>query len=227
MSKIKDFFKSLSRAGRIVLGIWLLCLIALIAFFVIRNNKDDDSDKDNSPEVAQIYEPSIGSPLPADTPGGAVTTEPSNSADEKNGTVAGDSTTTPSTEMVAPATGIDPSKPVAYENSSLKFAATLPAGTQVEEQNNTQGSRIIFTSKQGSLLFIVSTSTANSESLQTIESQLRNSPSASNITATKFGGKSALQFTSKEYGNGVVFIANGKIYYLLGNSKYFPTFKNI
>lgn len=227
MSKIKDFFKSLSRAGRIVLGIWLLCLIALVAFFVVRNNKDDNSNTDDSPEVAQIYEPSIGSPLPADTPSGAVTTEPLNSGTENSGAVAGDSTTTPSTEMVAPPTGIDPSKPVAYENSSLKFAATLPAGTQVDEQNNTQGSRIIFTSKQGGLLYIVSTSTANSESLQNIEAQLRNSPSTSNIIATKFSGSSALEFTSKEYGNGVVFIANGKIYYLLGSSKYFSTFKNI
>ncbi len=231
---MKDFimriWAKLTVAGRIILGIILLGLIILVVVLIV-NAKDDESktsENSDSPEIAQVYEPSIGSPLPADVP--------AETNWDNVGKVAGDSTTTPSTtndqaaptttpaeSKVAPKTGIDPNSPIDFSSNALKFAAALPAGTNVYEQND----KVVFTTKQGSLLYIVSTTNAGSETLQTIEAQLRNSPSTTNITSVTFVGKQSLKFSSKEYGNGLVFIANGKIYYLLGNEKQFSSFKTL
>lgn len=225
MGKIRDFFSrvwhGLTVAGRIIIGVILIIIIVLIAF-ALSNNKDDNKGDENNPEVAQVYEPSIGSPLPADT-------NESVSQDTKvTATVAGDSTTTSSTEetpttnwMVAPNAGVDPNEPIVYENNSLRFTATLPAGTKVDEQTE----KVAFTSEASKLLYIVSTQSVGSETLKTVEAQLSNSPTVSNIQSASFAGQQAIQFTSKDYGTGTVFIANGKIYYLLGNSKYFADFK--
>lgn len=225
MGKVKEFFSKLwhglTVAGRIVIGVILIALIVLVAF-ALSKNKDDKKDDKNSPEVAQVYEPSIGSPLPADT-------NESVSQDTKvTATVAGDSTTTESTEqptpvnmMVAPSTGVDPNEPIVYESNALRFSTTLPAGTNVIEQ----ASKVIFTSGSNKLLYIVSTQPVENETLKSIEAQLSNSPATSNIQSVSFVGQQAIQFASTDYGTGTVFIANGKIYYLLGNSKYFADFK--
>ncbi len=222
----------LTVAGRIIFGIILLGLIILV-IILIANAKDDESrttENNNTPEIAQVYEPSIGSPLPADVPA-----ETNWDNVGKNGSVAGASTTTPSTNdqatsdtaptevKVAPKAGVDPNEPISYTNAALKIAVTLPAGTNVSEQ----GDKIVFTSKQGGLLYIVSTSNTGSETLQTIEAQLRNSPSTTNISYSTFTGRQSLKFSSKEYGSGTVFLANGKIYYLLGNSQHFANFKTL
>jgi hypothetical protein len=231
MEKIKLFFLSiwdgLTRAGRIILGLIVIAIIVLLALLIGKNKDKDDDDK-KGPEVAQVYEPSIGAPLPPDVKedgvnvsarvDGASTSEPSTPEPPKTEPA-------PNYEApkVAPASGVDLSKPIAYQNSNLKFAATLPAGSNIDEQ----GDLVTFTSKQGSLLYLVSITNAGSESLQTIASQLRNSPGVSNISYVTFSGNSALQFNSKEYGTGLVFIANGKIYYLFGHSQYFYGFKTI
>lgn len=231
---MKSFFsrlwQSVFKLGWTTIIIWILVVAALMTFLIIRVNKDDEpkeAAKTDSPEIAQVYEPSIGSPLPADT-SGATTTETDWS---KVGQVAGESTTTPSTSnnataatqtiFVAPNTGVDPNKPIAYENSKLKFTTILPAGANVNEQ----GERVTFTTKQGSLLYIVSTTNAGTENLQSIEGQLRNSPSTSNLTYGNFAGQAALKFNSKDFGSGTAFLANGKIYYVFGNNQNFFTFR--
>ena len=232
-------WKDLSLAGRIVVGVWALALIGLIIFLVVRHNddkKDTSSSDSNTPEVAQVYEPSIGTPLPADVQpngsGTSVTAEVENS-----GEIAGATTTDPfvvpspspapstpeqiAASLVAPATGIDPNKPIPYENASLKFRATLPAGTQVTQNN----SDVKFTTKSGALYYVVSVSDSGTETLKTIEAQLKNSPTVSNIVYGNFNNTQVLNFSAKGYGQGMVIIANGKIYYLLGNSQNFANFK--
>ncbi len=211
---IGDTWRSLSTAGRIILGIWILCLIALVVFLIVRNNNDEDSktsEDNNTPEIAQVYEPSIGSPLPPDVPA-----ETNWDNADNAGNVAGTSTTTPSNEpttiLVAPNAGVNPNEPIPYQNDVLKFAVTLPAGAKVSEEGN----KIVFTNKNGSLLFIVSTQPTGTDTLETIKSQLSNSPSVNNISYSTFSGKQSLKFAAKEYGTGTVFIANGKVYYLLG-----------
>ncbi len=225
--KIKDFFKriwhGLTVAGRIIVGVLLIALIAAASFLITKNSDNDDKDEADTPEVAQVYEPSIGSPLPADTPG----TRPEGTS----GTVSGDVTTTPFTPptptvatdsaMTAPPTGIDPTAPIAYRHDALKFTTTLPAGASVDEQPG----KITFTANTRVLLYTVSTEAVGTETLQSIQTQLSNSPSAGNIKQITFAGQTALQFDAKDYGTGIVFIANGKIYYLLGNSQYFASFK--
>lgn len=231
---MKNLWEKLSLAGKIIFSVIIVLIIALIVILIVRHNKKSSESSDNNsntPEVAQVYEPSIGTPLPPDVkPGGDQTSVAATV--ENSGEVAGATTNEPSNAstpeqaqqmMVAPKTGIDPNDPVEYENSSLKFKATLPAGTQVSEQ----ASDVKFTNKSGSLYYMVSTVNAGAETLQTITAQLNNSPTASNISYTTFGSNKtqAIKFTAKNFGQGVAVIANGKIYYLLGNSKYFSDFK--
>ncbi len=225
---MKNFFlriwHGLTIAGRIIFGVLILAIVAGAIYLIVDKNDDKKSDDENQPEVAQTFEPSIGAPLPPDNPGGVAV----------SGQVGGASTTEPSTTpttpvetskapMTAPETGIDPSKPIPYTNNTLKFAATLPAGSNVKEE----AAEISFTSSTGQILYVVSTNDASQETLADIQAQLSNSTSAQNITSTKFAGRDALKFTATGFGSGIAFIANGKIYYLLGNSKQFENFKLI
>lgn len=224
--KIKAFFvgvwEGLSVAGRILVGLILIGLVGLVVYAAYGGNENKDQDKDKTPDVAQVYEPSIGTPLPADNPdqpasrpggavGGAATTEPSTPQQSGSG------------NFVAPPSGVDPNEPVKYQNNDLKFAATLPVGSDVKEE----GSRIIFNSAGGKLHYIVSVNEAGSDTLSAIESQLHNSPTVSNISHAEFSNLNALKFDAKGFGAGVVFVANGKIYYLLGNSQLFSDFRII
>lgn len=221
-NKIKNFFSriwnGLTVAGRIIFGIIILGIIAL-GVYAATNKDDNKNDSEaNQPEVAQTFEPSIGAPLPPDNSGGV----------SVNGQVGGATTTEPSTStnatetaMTAPNTGIDPTKPIAYQNDSLKFAATLPAGSNVDES----ATEINFSSRAGNLLYSVSVNNADKQTISDIEAQLHNSPTARNISPTKFAGHDALKFTATDYGSGIAFMAYGKSYYLLGDSKYFESFK--
>lgn len=205
-------WNGLTKIGKILLGLIVMAAIILISFALAKDTDEDKQDED-TPEIAQVYEPSIGTPLPADNAGsvtgnvnGASTMEVSNSQ--------------PTTSFVAPRAGVDPNEPIAYSNSDYNFAATLPAGSLVSEQN----SRIVFSSKNKSLQYIVSIN-ESSETLSDIELQLRNSPTASNISQTTFNNTKALKFSAKGFGTGIVFVSNGKVFYLLGDSNYFSTFK--
>jgi hypothetical protein len=215
--KIKDFFitlwNGLTRVGRILLGLILAALVVLVVY-ATSSDTSENKEENKTPEIAQVYEPSIGTPLPPDVP-----------AESGSGEVGGAATTEPSTPgttaFVAPDAGVDDDEPIKYDNSSLKFAAVLPAYSQVSEQSD----GVKFTSAQGTLQYIVSVNDAGTETLEGIESQLRNSPTASNISYSTVGNLKALKFSAKGYGTGMAFIANGKIYYLLGSQQYFSDFK--
>lgn len=213
--KIKSFFSriwnGLTRAGRIVLALIIVLLIGTVVYAATYKKEDKPEDnKEGDVEVAQVYEPSIGTPLPPDVP---VETPAAISP----GTVAG-ITSDPS--FMAPPTGIDDNEPIKYSNSSFKFGAILPPHSQVNEQENS----VTFSNAKGDLLYTVSTHSAESETLTSIESQLRNSPTASTISPTTFANTKALSFTAKGFGTGTVFIAHGTVYYILGDANQMSSF---
>lgn len=227
---MKTFWASLTLVWKIAFSIVALILIAAIILLIVKTAKKDketSNSNSNTPEVAQVYEPSIGTPLPADvnTDSGtttvATTPVPETKPEvENSGEVAG-ATTTIEEQLTAPKTGIDPNEPVAYENTSLKFSATLPAGTQVFEKAN----EVKFIEKNNTLEYFVSVSNSGSETLQTIAAQLQNSPTVNNVKFGTFANLKTIQFDAKGFGQGMAVISNGKIYYILGNSKYFSTLK--
>lgn len=235
--KLKEFalkiWHGLTVTGRVIAGAILVGLLILVAYTASKN--EDKNNDNDGPEVAQVYEPSIGSPLPPDVNtesatnstkitaqvGGASTTEPSNNSAE-NKTAEEKMVSTNNTDFkVAPKTGINPNDPIQYQNDELRFAVALPAGTKVSEENG----QVTFTSSNGSLLYTVSTNSI--DSLSNVRAQLQRSPAVANITDTKFANSSALQFIAQGYGSGLVFIANGKTYYLLGNKSLFSSLKTI
>ena len=215
--KIKNFFRQawngLTTAGKVIAGLIIIGLVGLTVYAASEKQSNNNEENKDNPEVAQVYEPSIGSPLPADQArpgevGGASTTEPA---------AAPAPTETP--ERVAPATGIDPNAPVKYRSEQLGFASTLPAGSTVQETD----SQIKFTDTNGQLLFMVSVN-AGTDSLQSLESQLQNSPSVTNISRAQFANLPSLKFTVANYGSGTAFVYDGKTYYLYGTAQYFSAF---
>jgi uncharacterized protein YfiM (DUF2279 family) len=231
--KIKSFFSriwhGLTVAGRIIAGLIILGLVGLTVYAATNDTDKKDSEKSSEPEVAQVYEPSIGSPLPPDNSG--------NDGASVTASVAGESTTVASNNespmtttknvvtedmKIAPPTGVDPNAPIKYQNDQYQFAAVLPAGSNVSEKNG----QVEFRSTSGKLQYLVSIHDST-DTLANIEAQLRNSSTASGISPTKFAGQNALRFNAAGYGSGIVFVANGKTYYLLGDSHQFDTFKTI
>lgn len=193
---------------------WLLSVVLLVVILIIAligfNANNKKTDTTNQPEVAQVYEPSIGTPLPADTT--PSDNSGSTSTDNQTGQVEG--TTTTDTAFLAPKTGVDPSEPIKYENSSLGITATIPAGSDVKETTNS----VTFFSNTGSLLYSLNVVTG-SDSLESITQQLKASPDVSKVIKTTFADNSALQFSTKNQ-VGYAISKNNKIYYLIGYDKY-------
>ena len=217
-SKVKEFFGNVASAI-----ISILLVIALIAAGIIIANKNKNTQENTSnknPEVSQVFEPSIGTPLPAD-----VTTEEETTQTpaQDSGTVAGENTTEPSqpaatssstTSYVAPTSGIDPTSPIPYYNETYGIRITLPAHTKISERPAFISFGKLFT------INIVS----NAESLDTIASELSHSPEVSNVRPTILSGTQALTFTTKET-TGYVVVKNNKAYYLIGQDRYITQIK--
>lgn len=195
----------------------VIALAILIAALIGLNNQDDKKDDtSNRPEVAQVYEPSISTPLPPDTNGsttessgqiaGATTMEASTTAESST-------TNTPSQTFTAPQTGVDINKPIYYSNTTMGIKATLPAQSIITEKTNS----VVFYSKAGTLLYNIDT-VRTSDTLSSIYDQLKASTSVSNITKTTFAGNDALQFTNQSF-TGYVIVKNNQAYYIIGKDK--------
>lgn len=217
-SKLEIFLASIwakIRSG----GKWILTAILVIALLIVglivfnKNNKDKDKETTNSrPEVAQIYEPSISTPLPPDT-------APSDSSTNSSGEVSGAVTTVASTStqtenFSAPKTGINPNEPIKYENAEFKFSVTLPTRSQVVEKSDS----VYFYSDTGALLYSINV-VNSSESLDQIILELKSSPDVNKISKTIFGTNPAINFSTKTQ-TGYVISKNNKIYYITGDQKY-------
>ncbi len=225
-SKFKLFWSLLwakiRGAAKWIIGA-VIALAILIAALIGLNNQDDKKDDtSNRPEVAQVYEPSISTPLPPDTNGsttessgqvaGATTTETYNTTETSNSTKSV-ATTTPSQTFTAPQTGVDINKPIYYSNTTMGIKATLPAQSIITEKTNS----VVFYSKAGTLLYNIDT-VRTSDTLSSIYDQLKASTSVSNITKTTFAGNDALQFTNQSF-TGYVIVKNNQAYYIIGKDK--------
>ncbi len=115
------------------------------------------------------------------------------------------------------------------EKSGVKVGATVPddKGTVAGESTNDKVATnyLAPTTGSDSLPFTVSSYEAGNETLATLNAQLKLSLDVSEITETNFDSNLALQFKTKQSGDGLVFISNNKIFYLYGNSKDFSKFQ--
>lgn len=211
-SKLKSFFNALwarvRSAGNWLIGGLIAAVLVVGAIVGLNQSSDKKSDSGGQPEVAQVYEPSIGTPLPPDNPGQS----------GNDGQVAGDNTgvsatvnpAAPSTTFVSPSAGVDPTQPIKYENSSLGFKTVLPPGTIVDEKTGT----VSFYDPKGTLLYLVEVA-ASTDSLDAISAQLEASQDVDNVSRTTFIGLNALQFSTRS-ATGYVALKNNKVYYFIG-----------
>lgn len=216
---LKRFFASvfndLGEAGQYIITAVVLIILAVASIFIIQNWVTPEPDSAGRREVAQNLNPSIGQPLPPDVnidvvtnPQGSDskinTTQPNN---EQPGIVSGTMT-----EYVAPATGLNPDQPIAYNNDELGFKLTLPPRAIVQEQGNT----VNFFSESGQLLATVSVQ-KSADSLADIKAQLSLSPDITGLQDIQFASKPALQYTQKQL-RGYALKGNGQIFYLIGQT---------
>ncbi len=219
-SNRKSFWSLLSTKlkgfGKWLLGGIVALVVLIIALVGIQNSDNKDSDKTETakkPEIAQVYEPSIGTPLPPDTTpsDNSSTTTPADT-----GIVAGAATTEPSknTTYTAPQTGINDTDPIQYENSEINFKAVLPAHAIVKENK----SSVSFYSATGKLLYQVDAIKAKSD-LRQIYAQIKTSPEVTKVIQANFAGHEAIQFTTKK-SVGYALVIKDQVYYFTGNTNY-------
>lgn len=220
MQKIADFFRwlgqKLVQGGKWVVTALLLIAIAVTGFIIADNQAEDNSETTSDrPQIAQVFEPSIGTPLPPDVAEEESTTpEQTATPDQPNQQIAGDNT---EQQFIAPPTGIDDDEPIKYHSEELGFRALLPPSTQVVEE----GSTISFFTKSGKLLYAVSkTPQQNREEVQ---QQLRLSNHVSKIEPSVFAGQAGWKF---QVGNqaGLAVLAPHGTFYLTGNAEHFDHF---
>ncbi len=217
--KIKEFFawlwEKIKMAWKWIVGAVLAIALIIASVTAIDTNNSDENQKTEArPEIAQLFEPSIGTPLPADTTtnegmvDSAQTTEPAPA---------------PAPEPVtysAPATGVDDDEPFVYENTELGFKVNLEGRTQVIEAS--EGTK--FQTKSGQLLFYVVAVNTKQTSTEIIE-QLKNSPGVTSISQSSFQNLSAVSFIQNGQ-NGLTILGN-KSFYLIGDKTTFSRFSQI
>lgn len=214
-NNIKGFFawlgEKLAGAAKFIVG--GILLLALIITGVVLSQREDNNKEDTSgrPEIAQVFEPSIGTPLPADVNEDVAESEINNNREP--GSVSGATTT-----FVSPPTGIDPNKPIKYSNDELGFAMMLPARSTVQEKNNT----VNFFANNGSLLASV-TIVSGPETLNDIRTQLSYSPDVKNLQSSELANQPALKYSINNL-DGYAFKSNSSTYYLTGQSEILKQF---
>lgn len=220
---IKRFFTSifdyLGEAGQYIVTAVVLIILAVASIFIIQNWVTPEPNSGDKREVAQNLNPSIGEALPPDvnidvvtSPEGADSTISSaQPSEDKQGIVNGTATQNNTmTEFVAPATGLNPDKPIAYYNDELGFKLTLPPRAIVSEQ----GTTVNFYSETGQHLATVSVQSSQ-DSLADIKAQLSLSPDISGLQDTQLASQPALQYTQKQL-RGYALKSKNQIYYLTG-----------
>ncbi len=214
-SKLKEIF---SNFASVVITVILVIAIITAGIIIARKNNEDKKSETNNPEVAQIFEPSISTPLPADVnPEAATNNSQEASTTEDTGTVAGEVTSESSqsaTNYEAPKSGVDPNAPIAYQNTDYGLNIILPARTNVSEKNNL----ITF-----GTLFSVNV-VDSKETLDQISAELSYSPDAKDIQVATISGKQALKF-SLNGKTAYVVLKNNKAFYLIGQEKFITQVK--
>jgi hypothetical protein len=197
---MKDFFRKLG-LFLAAWGAWILVpiLVAGLIFtgvLISRNNKDEDT----TPEVTQNFSPDISRPeTTAETPA------PTPEAPE------------PTPVREAPLTGAAPipASPFIYRSDQLGFVAELPAGTKVFPTGNNE---VAFAPASGGQYYTVSSFALTNETIDSIETQLKSSPSVTTTARTNVHGFEAVQFRSPNIpGVGYAILKGQRLYYVTGN----------
>ncbi len=192
-------------------------------------NNDKSKNDTSSVEVAQTFEPSISTPLPADVNSSSTNTETVQNSNQivtdfsstttytapQNTEIANTSEATAVNNYKAPTSGINPSQPLQYKNSDLQFRASLPANTWADEQPG-----LVSFSKSGNILFSVSVTKNYLGEISDIYEQLKASPDIKNLSSTTFENKSAIKFYTGN-STGIAVIANNNLYYIIGTPSYY------
>lgn len=202
--------QKVGKSLKLIIGSALLIILVVTGVFLA--NKQNKQNKNSEPEIAQIFEPSIGTPLPPDinpeiTPNES--TPETNSANENvTGAVEG------ATTFIAPQTGIDPSQPIRYQSSEFGFYVVLPAKTVIKER----GSQIDFFTPAGKLFGTVSQTPSNI-SIEEIKNQLNLSLNVTELQSTQYQNFPALSFR-KDHLLGWAVLSNNNTLYILGSPDF-------
>ena len=215
-------------------GLLIAAMVALCAFvfyyFVLRDKPDDSEQTASSGQTANLsrndivnqFTPAALTPItptPVETSQsteGVSVVDPTPTLPRgvaSTGTVLGTSTTVPQTgPTVSTTPKAGPYKE--YRSDEFGFIAASPndAGLLTDETTTTSAH------PGGSNYWIISVYKNNTETLQTIETQLSRSPSVTKVTYITYAGEPALEFqTNTSGGKGIAVIHNQRLYYIYGN----------
>jgi len=174
-----------------------------------RNKNTTVAESDlNRDDIAEEFKPEDNQNPPSDQP--ASTNEVPKTTDQnlRGPAVLGTETHT------EPSPAQPQFKP--YRNDSLGFETIVPFDANVIKKNN---ETTAVSPPQGGIYWTATVYSNTSETLTSIEDQLRNSPSVTSLFRTTVGGITALRFTSPNLngGTGYAFINNTRLYYLVGD----------
>jgi hypothetical protein len=211
-----NFFQKLGLFFK-TFGLWLIipvivAVLIITGFVISRHDKDDEP----TPEISQNFEPNVGRPeivenAPSEAPP-ATTPTP-----EPTPTTPPASTPAPSTP--SPVTPSRPAPisttPVIYRNDQLAFTATLPADTKVYPLKNNE---VTFAPASGGQYYTVSSFALTNETINSLEQQLKSSPSVTSTARTNIHGYDAILFKSPNIpGVGYAVLKGQRLYYITGN----------
>lgn len=209
-----------SSKGWIWTTIVIIVMVAFGAFtvktFIDNHNRNKDNTADNNNNVsrdniAQEFQP------PATGQTNAPDIRGPESVPNKPTVLGSETNTTP-----AQTTPVEPIY-VPYRNDTFGFSTMVPSDAQFK----TDGNQLTVGSPQGTY-FTITQYTNTNENLDTVETQLHNSPSVTSVARVNLGGIPALQFTSPNFSNSTnyAFIVNGRLYYLIGNFSRVESWKD-
>lgn len=190
----------------LILGAFVLAVIVYAVVTVIQDRDGDKPMAENQPprsEIVDQFQPQGQASPQAEAP----STPPIAARGEPN--VLG------STQPPPPAPTLQVTfKP--YRNEALGFSASVPSDTLIRATANEVQA---LSGNQAGLYWTITVHPGTTETLDSLQHQLRNSPSITSLVPARVGGKAALKFTSTNLGNatGYALVTNGRLYYLIGS----------
>ena len=109
-----------------------------------------------------------------------------------------------------------PPQPKPYRNDALGFEITLPAGALI----NTTDTQVTAAAPGGkNIYWSITVYNRTAETINSLINELSRSPSVTSLSKTTLAGQAALKFSSPNLkgAQGFAVIANGRLYYLVGN----------
>jgi hypothetical protein len=200
--------------------IWTVILVIFILAFGAYTLKvfidDHNREKSVAADTASRNE-IVQQFMPSDAASQATPNTPKVSSNDLRGpspAVLGSEVNEPSSDTSAPAPAEPALKP--YRNEKLGFETMVPGEATVTSVAN----EVTATPAVGAAIYWKLTVYPDTmETLSSVETEMRGSPSVSRLARTTINGLPALQFSSPNLrgAQGFAFINNGRLYYLVGN----------